>query len=205
MIDAEGRGGPGRSGRQSWLPSRRDRRRAVAFHSGSSAWWRKLATRYSVSLRRLLGGNRNRDTAFSRTGRRFLNRCDSMLDTDVLASAPVRTLAGDIGLDSILQYSNSTVPNPIQDPSQLDWLVKKINTLNSVTLPAGSFPANAAFGGGHDMHKKRLLPVACHQQMSTVLLAHDCPPVHRNVLQNHSIYHLSLFGVTFCRLYLVGP
>jgi len=74
-----------------------------------------------------------------------------MLDTDVLASAPVRTLAGDIGLDSILQYSNSTAPNPIRDPSQLVWLVKKIGKLNGVTLPAGSFPPNRRlwrwFGG----------------------------------------------------------
>ena len=36
----------------------------------------------------------------------------------------------------------STVPNPIRDPSQLVWLVKKINRLNGIILPAGSFPAN---------------------------------------------------------------
>jgi len=34
------------SGCQSWLPSRRARRRAGAFHCGLPAWWRKLVTKY---------------------------------------------------------------------------------------------------------------------------------------------------------------
>jgi len=44
-----------------------------------------------------------------------------------------------------------TVPNPIRDPSQLVWLVKKINKLNGAMIPAGSIPSNRClwlrFGG----------------------------------------------------------
>jgi len=47
--------------------------------------------------------------------------------------------------------SNSTVPNPIRDPSQLVWLVKKISRLNGVITPANLFPPNRhlwrRFGG----------------------------------------------------------
>ena len=38
--------------------------------------------------------------------------------------------------------TTSTVPNLIRDPGQLVWLVKEINRLNGIILPAGSFPAN---------------------------------------------------------------
>jgi len=46
---------------------------------------------------------------------------------------------------------NSTVQNLIRDPSQLVWLVKKINKLDGVMLPAAPFPPNRRlwrrFGG----------------------------------------------------------